>query len=79
MCKLRKKFGTIALDTSHLAFRPFHILRHHSSPVSSVEFHSSGEILATGSWDGTVYLINVTQFSDDDDEEDPEGWRVVLT
>lgn len=82
MYKLRIKFGTIALDTFHLTFRPFHILRHHSSPVSGVAFHSSGEVLATASWDGLVYLINVTQFYDDncssssneEKEDEKETW-----
>ncbi|KPI83630.1 hypothetical protein ABL78_7333 [Leptomonas seymouri] len=36
----------------------FHTERQHSSPVSCIDFHRTGDIMASGSWDGTLLLYN---------------------
>lgn len=46
--------------------RPFDIQRHHQAAVSTVAFHKAGEVVATGSWDGTVYLVNLYWTREDD-------------
>ncbi|KAG5476414.1 hypothetical protein LSCM1_04118 [Leishmania martiniquensis] len=37
---------------------PFHTERQHRTPVEAVAFHRSGDIFASGSWDGSLVLHN---------------------
>ncbi|PWU99776.1 putative telomerase component [Trypanosoma cruzi] len=51
------------------ALRPIQLLNHHRAPVSCVTYHNLGEILATGSWEGLVYFINMERPMDAGESE----------
>ncbi|CBZ27931.1 conserved hypothetical protein [Leishmania mexicana MHOM/GT/2001/U1103] len=40
---------------------PFHTERQHHTPVAAVAFHRSGDIFASGSWDGVLVLHNTRE------------------
>nr|CCM16396.1 hypothetical protein, conserved [Leishmania guyanensis] len=40
---------------------PFHTERQHHTPVEAVAFHRSGDIFASGSWDGVLVLHNTRE------------------
>nr|CCC48719.1 putative telomerase-associated protein, fragment [Trypanosoma vivax Y486] len=46
---------------AHTDLVPSEMLNQHHAPVSCVSFHGSGDILATGSWEGYVCFINMQQ------------------
>ncbi|KAG5501867.1 hypothetical protein JKF63_04137 [Porcisia hertigi] len=40
---------------------PFHTERQHHTPVADVAFHRSGDVFASGSWDGVLVLHNTRE------------------
>ncbi|ORC87568.1 putative telomerase-associated protein [Trypanosoma theileri] len=57
-CALWQVVSSVAEATVRSSLEANEILKHHNAPVSCVAYHGSGEILATGSWEGRVYFIN---------------------
>ncbi|KAG5476688.1 hypothetical protein CUR178_03861 [Leishmania enriettii] len=46
---------------SKASLMPFHTERQHRTAVAAVAFHRSGDIFASGSWDGTLVLHNTRE------------------
>ncbi|RNF27381.1 telomerase-associated protein [Trypanosoma conorhini] len=64
-CALWHVVSSVAESVVRSSLQPMQILKHHTAPVSCVAYHSSGEILATGSWEGRVYFINMERSMED--------------
>ncbi|GET89473.1 hypothetical protein, conserved [Leishmania tarentolae] len=45
----------------HAPLAPFHTERQHHTPVAAIAFHCSGDVFASGSWDGVVVLHNTRE------------------
>lgn len=43
------------------ALTAFHTERQHRTPVSCIDFHGTGDIMASGSWDGVLILYNTRE------------------
>ncbi|RNF08543.1 telomerase-associated protein [Trypanosoma rangeli] len=65
LCAIWNVVSSVAESVARSSVQPSQILKHHTAPVSCVAYHSSGEILATGSWEGCAYFINMERPMDD--------------
>ncbi|CBH12100.1 telomerase-associated protein, putative [Trypanosoma brucei gambiense DAL972] len=64
-CAFWPVVGSTAEASTRSSLVPTELLQHHKAPISSVAYHISGAILATGSWEGKVYFIDVQQRHDE--------------
>ncbi|ESL05643.1 telomerase-associated protein [Trypanosoma rangeli SC58] len=65
LCAVWHVVSNVAESVARSSVQPSQILKHHTAPVSCVAYHSSGEILATGSLEGCAYFINMERPMDD--------------